>query len=119
MPMDRKEKRNKQILLMHNAGSTTQAIATKYNLSKAGVHGIIKSMLPANDVQKEPEAIVTSKVKETAPVATSKKGERVFNFGEYQRTGVNQYAHKSTGECIIVSFVPASSSDSFGYFVKV
>jgi hypothetical protein len=117
--MDQKEKRNRQILLMHNKGESTQTIATKYNLSKAGVHGIIKSMLPANDETKEPEAIVTSKVKETAPGVTSSKGQRVLNFGEYYRTGINQYAHKSTGECITVAFVPASSSDSFGYFIKV
>jgi len=38
---------------------------------------------------------------------------------EYYRTGVNQYAHKTTGECIKVAFVPAKTPDSFGYFVKV
>lgn len=116
--MDQKEKRNKQILAMHNKGESTQAIATKYNLSKAGVHNIIKAMLPVKDEPQTPEAkqLATATVK---PAATVTGGERINNFGEYYRTGVNQYAHKSTGECIKVAFVPATTPDSFGYFVKV
>ena len=109
--MDQKEKRNKQILAMHNSGATTQAIATKFNLSKAGVHNIIKTMLPINEEPIQP-------VKEIKPATTLNKGERITNFGEYVRTGVNEYSHKSTGECIKVAFIPAKNQNEFGYFVK-
>jgi hypothetical protein len=114
--MDQKEKRNKQILAMHNSGATTQQIATKFNLSKAGVHNIIKSMLPVNDEPKEPEA---KQPEQTKPATNTAGGEIVTNFGEYVRTGVNQYAHKSTGQCITVKFIPAKTPEAFGYFVKV
>jgi len=113
--MDQKEKRNRQILAMHNEGKTTQQIATKFNLSKAGVHNIIKAMLPANDEPKQPE----QQPKQTKPAAPVTGGERINNFGEYYRTGANQYAHKTTGECIKVAFVPAKTPEAFGYFVKV
>lgn len=114
--MDQKEKRNKQILAMHNSGATTQAIATKFNLSKAGIHNIIKTMLLTD---KEPEPIQAVKEAQIKPATTSNKGERVFNFGEYIRTGSNEYCHKSTGECIKVAFIPAKNINEFGYFVKV
>jgi len=117
--MDQKEKRNRQILAMHNEGKTTQQIATKFNLSKAGVHNIIKSMLPVKDEPQAPEAKQPSAVTQAKPVATVTGGERINNFGEYVRTGVNEYCHKSTGECITIAFVPATAPDSFGYFVKV
>jgi hypothetical protein len=112
--MDQKEKRNRQILAMHNAGATTQAIATKFNLSKAGVHNIIKTMLPVKD-----EPITPDKVTQTKPATTTTGGERIANFGEYLRTGINQYAHKTTGECITVKFIPANAPSECGHFVKV
>lgn len=122
--MDAKEKRNKQIISMHNDGKTTREIAEAVGVSKTLVNNIIGAFIaslnskpiaqtPANN---ETPAAQIAKPKE--PVATV-TGKRITNFGEYQRLDVNKYAHKSTGEIITVKFVPATAPDQCGHFVTV
>lgn len=120
--MDAKEKRNKQIISMHNNDKTTREIADALGISKTLVHNVIKDHInslnngatpPANN---ETPAAQTTKPKEPAATVTGKK---ITNFGEYQRIDVNKYAHKSTGEIITVKFVPATAPDQCGHFVTV
>ena len=122
--MDQKEKRNQEIIKLHNSGLSTQQIADKVGLSKAGVYKVINSHLEAVKSQpaatppaeNETPSAQTTKPKEPAATVTGKK---ITNFGEYQRIDVNKYAHKSTGEIITVKFVPATVRDQCGYFVTV
>ena len=110
-----KEKRNKAILKMYNDGTSIATIAKKFNLSKPGVHSIIKSRLPDPDSKE-----VTAQPKETIKTGvTSNKGERITNLGEYVRTGVNEYTHKNIGEVINIKFIKATKPNEYGYFVKV
>jgi len=117
--MDQKEKRNKEIINFHNSGLSTQQIAYKVGLSKAGVYKVINLHLEA--VKSKTVVATQDKAeptKQTEPASTV-TGKRITNFGEYQRINVNKYAHKSTGEIITVKFVPASVRGQYGYFVTV
>jgi len=117
--MDQKEKRNKEIINFHNSGLSTQQIAYKVGLSKAGVYKVINLHLEA--VKSKTVVATQDKAeptKQTDPASTV-TGKRITNFGEYQRIYVNKYAHKSTGEIITVKFVPASVRGQYGYFVTV
>jgi len=122
--MDQKEKRNAEIIKLHNSGLSTQQIADKVGLSKAGVYKVINSYLEAvksqtdamPQAENETPAAQTTKPIEPATTVTFK---RITNFGEYQRIDVNKYAHKSTGEIITVKFVPATAPDQCGHFVTV
>jgi len=117
--MDKKEKRNKEIINFHNSGLSTQQIADKVGLSKAGVYKVINLHLEA--VKSKTVVATQDKAeptKQTDPASTV-TGKRITNFGEYQRIDVNKYAHKSTGEIITVKFVPASVRGQYGYFVTV
>ena len=117
--MDQKEKRNAEIINLHNSGLSTQQIADKVGLSKAGVYKVINLHLEAVNsktvVATQDKAEPT---KQTGPASTV-TGKRITNFGEYQRIDVNKYAHKSTGEIITVKFVPATVRGQCGYFVTV
>jgi transposase len=117
--MDQKEKRNAEIIKLHNSGLSTQQIADKVGLSKAGVYKVINSHLEA--VKSQTVAAPQAKAEPTKPkeTASTVTGKRITNFGEYSRTGVNQYAHKSTGEIITVKFVPATDPDQCGHFITV
>lgn len=108
-------KRNQNIINLHNQGQTARQIEMQTGVSKSSVNRIVTNYLTS---LKEPEQITPVKEAQKKPVTTSNKGERVFNFGEYTRTGVNEYSHKSTGEVINVKFVPAKNQNEFGYFVK-
>jgi len=120
--MDQKEKRNQEIIKMHNDDKTTREIADALGISKTLVHNVIKdhinslgassTILPSN----ETPGVQTNTPKEPTATVT---GKRITNFGEYQRIYVNKYAHKSTGEIITVKFVPASVRGQYGYFVTV
>lgn len=117
--MDQKEKRNAEIINLHNSGLSTQQIADKVGLSKAGVYKVINLHLEA--VKSKTVVATQDKAeptKQTEPASTV-TGKRITNFGEYQRIDVNKYAHKSTGEIITVKFVPATVRDQCGYFVTV
>ena len=122
--MDQKEKRNAEIVKLHNSGLSTQQIADKVGLSKAGVYKVIN--LHIENVKTKSSIIVQANnetpssqtVKPTEPDATI-IGKKITNFGEYQRIDVNKYVHKSTGEIITVKFVPAAVRGQCGYFVTV
>ncbi len=117
--MDQKEKRNAEIINLHNSGLSTQQIADKIGLSKAGVYKVINLHLEA--VKSKTVVATQDKAeptKQTEPASTV-TGKRITNFGEYQRINVNKYAHKSTGEIITVKFVPATVRGQCGYFVTV
>ena len=117
--MDQKEKRNAEIVKLHNSGLSTQQIADKVGLSKAGVYKVINLHLEA--VKSRTVVATQDKAeptKQTEPASTV-TGKRITNFGEYQRIDVNKYAHKSTGEIITVKFVPATVRGQCGYFVTV
>lgn len=117
--MDQKEKRNAEIINLYNSGLSTQQIADKVGLSKAGVYKVINLHLEA--VKSETVVATQDKAeptKQTEPDSTV-TGKRITNFGEYQRIDVNKYAHKSTGEIITVKFIPATPPNKHGYFVTV
>ena len=117
--MDQKEKRNAEIINLHNSGLSTQQIADKVGLSKAGVYKVINLHLEA--VKSQTVVATQDKAeptKQTEPASTV-TGKRITNFGEYQRIDVNKYAHKSTGEIITVKFIPATPPNKHGYFVTV
>jgi len=117
--MDQKEKRNAEIINLYNSGLSTQQIADKVGLSKAGVYKVINLHLEA--VKSKTVVATQDKAeptKQTEPASTV-TGKRITNFGEYQRIDVNKYAHKSTGEIITVKFVPATVRGQCGYFVTV
>lgn len=109
-------KRDENIIKLHNSGMTARQIEDKTGVGKSTVNRIVTNYLNS---LKETKPIQTVKETQTKPAATSNKGERVFNFGEYVRIDKNEYCHKSTGECIKVAFIPAKSINEFGYFVKV
>jgi len=79
-------------------------------MSKGGVHKIISAFILKGD---SPKKDVVVKVK------LSGEEERFTSFVGYERTDVNQYAHKETGEVVNVAFVKAKKVGEFGYFVKV
>ena len=110
--MDNSEKdlRNKKILDLHNQGKSIQAIAKEMVMSKGGVHKIISGFILNGD---SPKKDVVVKVK------LSGDEERISSFVGYERTDVNQYAHKESGEIVNVVFVKAEKEGEFGYFVKV
>ena len=117
--MDQKEKRNAEIINLHNSGLSTQQIADKVGLSKAGVYKVINLHLEA--VKSKTVVATQDKAeptKQTEPASTV-TGKRITNFGEYQRIDVNKYAHKSTGEIITVKFIPAKAPDKCGHFIAV
>ena len=114
--MDQKEKRNAEIIKLHNSGLSTQQIADKVGLSKAGVYKVINLHLEA--VKSKTVVATQDKAeptKQTEPASTV-TGKRITNFGEYQRIDVNKYAHKSTGEIITVKFVKAQHPNKHGHF---
>lgn len=110
--MDNSEKdlRNKKILDLHNQDNSVQAIAKEMGMSKGGVHKILSISIIKGDV---PKKDVVVKVKLTG------EEERLTSFVGYERTDVNQYAYKDSGEIVNVVFVKAKKEGEFGYFVKV
>lgn len=137
--MDPKEKRNAQIIELHNEGLSTQKIADKVGISKAAVYKVVTAYLetvkgstkPAATPEPEPATMQTgnaetvtgtpAKVKQSAPALNGiESGQRITNFGELQYTGnPNEYAHKQTGQVIKVKFVRATAQDQCGHFVAV
>lgn len=130
--MDSKEKRNKEIIKLHNSGMSSQQIADKVGLSKAGVYKIIKDYIDTlpNDrpvlapevVKPEPATMQTGNAETVTTPATNVtgSGKRITSFGELQHTGnPNEYANKQTGEILKVKFVPAKAPDQCGHFETV
>lgn len=116
--MDQKEKRNSQIIQMHNEGLSTQKIADKVGISKAAVYKVVTAYL---DTVKDDAKPKQAKVNKSAPTSTGiNSGQRITNFGEFQYTGnPNEYAHKQTGQVIKVKFVRATAPNTFGHFIAV
>jgi hypothetical protein len=105
-----KELRRKKVLDMHNSGSSPKDIMNVTGLSRSGVYKILDTLLPKGEIAPK-EPIVKVKL--------SGQEERFTSFVGYERTNVNQYAHKETGEVVNIAFVKAKKAGEFGYFVKV
>jgi protein tyrosine phosphatase len=110
MNSQEKELRRKKVLDMHNSGASIQDITDATGLSRSGIYKILDIVIKKGEIApKEP-------VKE---VKLTGQEERFTSFVGYERTNVNQYAHKDTGEIVNVAFVKAKNPGEFGYFVKV
>ena len=105
-----KELRNKRILDLHNSGSSMGEISKAVGLGKTSVHNILNKMLKVGETApKEPVKEVELKGNE----------ERFTSFTGWERTNVNEYSNKETGEVVRIAFVKATEPDGFGYFVRV
>jgi DNA-binding transcriptional regulator LsrR (DeoR family) len=107
--MDKNE-RNAMVFKMFNEGKTERQIAEFIGLSKTAVHKILTPL-----VVKE---TVSPKIKKEIVKLTGTE-ERFTSFVGWERTNVNEYSHKETGEVIRVAFVKAKGPNEFGYFVKL
>lgn len=105
-----KELRRKKVIDMHNSGSDIKDIMKVTSLSRSGVYKILDSVLKKGDVAPKN---VKVEIKLTGTE------ERFNSFVGYERTNVNVYAHKETGEIVNVAFVKSKNPGEFGYFVKV
>jgi hypothetical protein len=115
--MDQKEKRNEEIIKLHNEGLSTQKIADKVGISKAAVYKVVTAYL---DTVKDDAKPKQAKVNKSSPASSFiKTGKRITNFGEYQRIDVNKYAHKQTGQVITVKFIPAKAPEKCGHFIAI
>ena len=103
------ELRDKKILDLNNSGKSIREIAKEMNIGKTTVSRVLNGVL-AKDLVPSKE-VVEVKLKGTE--------ERFESFVGWERTNVNEYANKSTGETIRVVYVKAKSVDQFGYFVKL
>jgi hypothetical protein len=116
--MDQKEKRNEEIIKLHNEGLSTQKIADKVGISKAAVYKVVTAYL---DTVKDDAKPKQAKVNKSSPASSFiETGKRITNFGEFEYTGnTNEYAHKQTGQVITVKFIPAKAPDKCGHFVAI
>lgn len=105
-----KELRNKKVLDLHNSGMTERSIATELGIGKSTVNKILNSVLVKDD-KVAPKKLVEVKLKGTE--------ERFESFVGYERTNVNEYVHKDSGEVVRIVYIKAKSKDDFGYFVKL
>ena len=109
MASDNKELRDKKILDLHNSDKSVEFIAKEVGMSKGGIHKILQKSLINGDIAP----------KEVVEVKLTGKEEKFTSFVGFERTNVNEYAHKESGEVIRVAYVKAKSKDEFGYFVKL
>jgi len=103
------ELRDKKILDLNNSGKSIREIAKELNVGKTTVSRVLNSVL-AKDLVPGKE-IVEVKLEGTE--------ERFGSFVGWERTNVNEYSNKTTGETVRVVYVKAKSADEFGYFVKL
>ena len=80
--MDQKEKRNAEIINLHNSGLSTQQIADKIGLSKAGVYKVINLYL---------EAVKSKTVVATQDKAEPTKQIQQSRSNKANRTGLDCY----------------------------
>lgn len=104
-----KDFRNKKILDLHNSGATIKEIIDSTGMSKSGIYKVIGSVIKAGETPSK--KIVEVKLEGTE--------ERFGSFVGWERTNVNEYSNKATGETVRVVYVKAKSADEFGYFVKL
>ena len=108
-------KRDQNIINLHNQGQTARQIETQTGVSKSTVNRIVTAYIESLKPIETPPAQTNETIK---PAPGTNKVEKVLNFGEYSRLGANEYVHKSSGEIIKVKFIPAKNSIDCGYFVK-
>ena len=104
-----KDLRDKQVLDLHNGGNSIRDIKKITGLGVATIHRILGSLIQAGNApsKSSTEIVLTG-------------NEEVFkSFVGYERTDVNEYVHKDTGEVVRVVFVKAKGSEEFGKFVIV
>ena len=104
-----KEMRNKKIVDMHNSGATIKDIAKAVGMSNGGIHKVLNSIILKSEIAPK---------EQTVEVKLTGSEERFSSFIGYERTNVNEYAHKDSGEVVRVVFVNGKDG-GFGYFVKV
>jgi predicted DNA-binding transcriptional regulator AlpA len=108
--LQEKELRNKRIIDMHNSGDNIKVIMKATGMSKSGIYKVIGSIVKVGETApKEPVIEVELKGNE----------ERFGSFVGWQRTNVNEYCNKETGEIVRVAFVRAKKEGKFGYFVRL
>lgn len=104
-----KDLRDKRVIELHNSGDSIRTIASSLGISKSNVSNIISAYLETGEVKPK----VLSRVKLDGD-------EEVFSsFVGYERTDINEYVHKETGEMVRIVFVKAKKSGDFGHFVKL
>lgn len=104
-----KELRKVRVIDLHNSGKTAQEIVKVTGLSRSGVYKILDSVLKKGDIA--PRDILFE-------VKLTGLEERFKSFVGYERTNVNEYVHKDSGEVVRVAFVKGENG-GFGYFVNV
>ena len=104
-----KDLRNKKIVDMHNSGATIKDIAKAVGMSNGGIHKVLNSVILKPEIAPK---------EQTVEVKLTGSEERFSSFVGYERTNVNEYAHKESGEVVRVAFVKGKDG-GFGYFVKV
>lgn len=107
---DEKELRNKRIIDMHNSGKNIKEIMTATGMSKSGIYKVIGSIIKVGEIAPK-KPVVEVELKGTE--------ERFGSFVGYERTNVNEYVHKDTGEVVRVAFVRAKKDGEFGCFVRL
>ena len=103
------ELRDKRILDMNNSGKSIREIAKVLSIGKTTVSRVLSCALVKEDIPSKD--VVDIQIKGTE--------ERFESFVGWERTNVNEYANKNTGEVARVVYVKAKSKDEFGYFVKL
>ena len=106
-----KDLRDKKIKDLNNEGKSIAQISTEVGMSKGGIHKVLGKFLVKGDVAPKKENTAAIKLKGTE--------ERFESFVGWERTNVNEYVNKSTGEIARVVYVKAKNADEFGYFVKL
>jgi len=104
-----KELRNKKVLDMHNLGSSMSEISKSMGIGKTSVHSILNKKLLVG-------AVAPKGVSVEAKLTGSE--ERFSSFVGFERTNVNEYVHKESGELVRVVFVKGKDG-GFGHFVKL
>jgi orotate phosphoribosyltransferase-like protein len=103
------EERDQRILDLHNSDLSIRKIAEQLNVSKSTVSNVVNEFLGKTLPPKK----VSVEVKLTGDE------EKFTSFVGFERTNVNEYAHKESGEVVRVAYVKAKSPGEFGYFVRL
>lgn len=104
-----KELRNKRVIELHNSDESIRSIASSLGISKSSVSNIIAAHLGTGEV----------KPKKVSKVKLDGDEEVFSSFVGYERTDVNEYVHKESGELVRIVFVKAKNPGEFGHFVKL
>jgi len=107
-----KAERDSKIIEMHNNGASVREIEQETGVGKSTIHRVVTAHM---------DSIKPKDSDETKPIESpsDKVGERFDSFVGWNRIGVNQYAHKDTGEIINVKFIKSKDINTCGHFVIV